>query len=368
MLDYKKILEDWTTKTTYSIEKLEQIYGEKLAKTEKVFKDELDEENKIKYSLNLVKAEIKQQLKSKGAKWVGYVIAMDKVKDQYQWFRTEKALQDGIIRFEGDKRYFNDHDWRKEMEVPEAGDPKCDQRSVYLIAKKETEGSEYFRPVILQLREDKSKLIPPLMEKVSFLASGGNSDSKEKCYLNSVAATDFESSGEKLKGFDKFVQAMLPTNLVSFRDLVEKEIPDDVRKRSFQVFIAKANVVKLFMEGAKSNVVTLAAPITETDVSDIADFEGNSVLTTFMNKDIPLEFGENSEIYCVINKFVMKGEPVYTMLGYYVEKSTLPEQKPEPITETNSTAQEKTEEVKKEPEQKNELKELSDEKPKQEEW
>ena len=108
-------LKTWDEKTVYSINELKNIFEEKWNKSLKVYgENELDEQNRTKFAIQLVEGELEAQLRSRGIKWTGYVIGIDMVRDQFSFHRREQAIKSGITTINEDgKKVFNDFDWRK---------------------------------------------------------------------------------------------------------------------------------------------------------------------------------------------------------------------------------------------------------------
>ncbi len=302
-------------------------YNELIEKSKKVQPDISDEARQA-YVLNMLLGRAPHPLNIKG-----YILGVDREFDQNKKDR-DRALKEGLVNETGEPIYVNMPENRKWLEgkpIPSPTDSTV--RVCYFVGTTAKEGEEEIWKKATLWNRVKG-LVPETMKLVEFKASGRFD--KNTPVVGTLDGTQFKVLSEEPINFGEMSKAMLADNICAFEDIASFEQPKDYGLTIFRAQVVRATVTK---DETKSNAVELRM-VAET-IEDVLKADSVENITTWCDKAVPLPFGEGDIVWCVGNKFT-KQDGSYSMkgLGFFVERSSTPKNKPAPITKENSKATE----------------------------
>ena len=96
--------------------------------------------------------------------------------------------------------------------------------------------------------------------------------------------------------------------------------------------------INLTREDIRSNSIDLAMLDENIEKASVIDEQGGKMITVWVSKEVPLNFGVGSELVVVGKKYMRKDKtteqmvPGYNAIGIYVKYNSAPEEKPLKIT------------------------------------
>ena len=323
----QKIYQLWSAHVGMSEEELEKEF-QVILEEQKIEHPTDNEEIRLARTLMRQQAYHSKQFKGGGKLCDCIIIGAGTSYDPYKAERKE-AVDKGFVNADGKPLFWSKrYEWKwkganpgetKEVVIPSEKDDESCSRRVYAVVK--VQDTENFKPAVIFLNGRKLCSTLPEFFTATKVKLGIKDDkiNEDILSLNSTSSTKFQVVDVKPIDFPKMYEALLPRNYVPYEDLETIKSSDEL---PLGVIITSGIVthINLTKEGVNSNAVEIMkVSKTIDDFSKVGEEVVNK--TFWVPKDIPINFGEGSEIVLVAQKSTREkdGKDVenYNALGIY---------------------------------------------------